>query len=348
MSKPVAWSFITLLVVALVGTACTPGSLIARQLTVAPNQQPKWLTEPGRWMPPAKVTLAYNAPSPERLISLQRATVGDPPASYRFGVIQPGHYGFQASGHWETNGNRPVFRFEMNLPSTAAPPPKPIPPPRGTVFLLHGYGLSLDILFPWGIALAEAGWRCVLVDLRGHGDSGGDTISFGIREARDLNQLLTELMRRDAVSGPIGVVGDSYGAVIGLRWAMQDRRVGTVVAMAPYDRLSDAMEGLRSSYAAWVPTSWVRLAARKLPTLIGVPPDGLDTGTALGNRAVPILLIAGESDPVASVASIRSLALRLGPESQIIVLPNSGHEEIPYEFDALRRPVEDWLDKCLR
>ncbi len=348
MSKPVAWSFVGLLIAALFGTACTPGSIIARQLTVAPNQQPKWLTEPGRWMPPAKVTLTYNAPSPERLISLQRATVGDPPASYRFGLIQPGHYGFQASGHWETNGNRPVFRFEMHLPSTAAPPPKPIPTPRGTVFLLHGYGLSLDILFPWGIALAEAGWRCVLVDLRGHGDSGGDTISFGIREAVDLEQLLTELIRRDSVNGPVGVVGDSYGAVIGLRWAMRDSRISTMVAMAPYDRLSDAMEGLRSSYSAWVPASWVRQAARKLPALMGIAPGGLDTGPALGARTVPTLLIAGESDPVASVAAIRGLATRLGSGSRVMVLPNSGHEEIPYEFDALGQPVEDWLDQHLR
>lgn len=148
MSKPVAWSFVGLLIAALFGTACTPGSIIARQLTVAPNQQPKWLTEPGRWMPPAKVTLTYNAPSPERLISLQRATVGDPPASYRFGLIQPGHYGFQASGHWETNGNRPVFRFEMHLPSTAAPPPKPIPTPRGTVFLCTATGCPSTFCFP--------------------------------------------------------------------------------------------------------------------------------------------------------------------------------------------------------
>ncbi len=342
------WRCPMLLVMAAALTAgCTPGTVIARQLRVAPNQQPKWLTKPGGLMPEAPVTLTYFMPDPAQLIRQQWVNVGTPVIAMRIGVVEPGHYGFQPAGRWDLSGRRPVFHFEMRLrPRTA--PTDPRPQPRGTVFLLHGYGLSQDVLFPWGMALADVGWRCILVDLRGHGRSGGKTISFGVEETPELIAMVDELERRHAIQGPIGVLGDSYGAALALRWATRDPRIRTVVAMAPYDRLADAMEGLRKTYSPWVPKAWVRQAARELPRQLGVRPDALNTGAAIGTRQFPAFLVAGESDPVASQTGIDSIAHQLGAESKIQVLPRSGHEEIPYEFDALTAPVRDWFDHYLR
>ena len=328
-------------------TGCTPGGLIAHELVKSPNRQPGWLTKPGRLLPPAKVTLTYYAALPERLMSRQEAVVGQPPARLEALVIEPGHYGFRASSHWEISGSRPVFRFEMRLsPSTNS---AEVPPQlRGTIFLLHGYALSKDVLLPWGFSLAEAGWRCVLVDLRGHGRSGGDHIYFGTREPEDLRDLLNELTRRQAISGPVGVLGDSYGATIALRWAAEDSRVHTVVALAPYDKLADAMEGIRQSYSAWVPRRWVRSAAAKLPNLLEVPPGRLDTSSALTDHTVEALFVAGEKDVVATVAAVQQLQELARPGSRLIILPQAAHEELPYEFDALEQPVKDWFDGHLR
>jgi len=335
------------LVLALLAAGCSPGSIIARQLRVAPNQQPEWLTKPGRWIPEAKVTLRYEVPDPARWITHQWASVGTPPVALRLGIIEPGHYGFEPSGRWETNKSRSVFRFEMRV-SPDAGKARSTNAPRGTLFLLHGYGLQHDVLVPWGIALAEAGWRCVLVDLRGHGDSGGKTITFGIQETDEMIALVSELERRNAIAGPVGVLGDSYGAAIGIRWALRDPRIGTVVAMAPYDKLGDAMEGLRASYSRWVPAAWVRQAARELPRQLGVPSDALDTTSAPALRPVPAFLIAGDADPVASIDAVRRVAARMGPDTRVQVLPKSGHEEIPYEFDALLSPVREWFAEHLR
>ena len=49
---------------------------------------------------------------------------------------------------------------------------------------------------PWALRLAQEGWQCVLVDLRGHSRSTGPQIYFGLQEAHDLSQLLDELARR--------------------------------------------------------------------------------------------------------------------------------------------------------
>jgi pimeloyl-ACP methyl ester carboxylesterase len=81
--------------------------------------------------------------------------------------------------------------------------------------------------------LAQEGWRCVLVDLRGHGKSTGRRIYFGVQEARDLSQLLDELARDGQLARPVATLGESYGAALALRWKGLDPRVGPVVAIAP-------------------------------------------------------------------------------------------------------------------
>jgi pimeloyl-ACP methyl ester carboxylesterase len=344
MARQIFCLLLGLLTLGLAG--CTPGSIIAHQLVKSPNRQPGWLREPGGVLPPAKVTLNFHATIPEQRLSLQKATVGEPPALLECVVIEPAEYGFQASGRWEKKGSHPVFRFDMRLTATTNGPGAPVPV-RGTIFLLHGYGLNRDVMLPWGFCLAEAGWRCVLVDLRGHGESGGRHIYFGTHEAEDLRALLTELDRRHVIHGPVGVLGNSYGAAIALRWAARDPRVKATVALAPYARLAEAMEGIRLSYAKWVPRSWVRSAARKVPGLLGVPAADVDPVSVLPAQQVEALFVAGEKDVVAPVAAVQQLKELARPGSRLLLVPQSAHEELPYEFDALEKPVKAWFDTHL-
>src|SRR5215831_9206830 len=71
----------------------------------------------------------------------------------------------------------------------------------GTVFVLHGIRAAKQWMRGWGTMLADAGYRAVLVDLRGHGRSTGDFMSYGVVEARDLSQALDALERRGLVTG---------------------------------------------------------------------------------------------------------------------------------------------------
>jgi len=108
-------------------------------------------------------------------------------------------------------------------------------------------------MFPWALRLAEDGWRCVLVDLRGHGKSTGSQITFGIHETRDLSQLLDRLEEDGELARPVSAVGVSYGASLALRWKAADKRVGPAVAVAPYGVLSNAVMNVCREYAPWLP-----------------------------------------------------------------------------------------------
>ena len=64
------------------------------------------------------------------------------------------------------------------VPETNALPMVPVQE-RGTVLLLHDYNYQKEHMILWTWLLAQAGYRVVLVDLRGHGESSGPTISYG-------------------------------------------------------------------------------------------------------------------------------------------------------------------------
>src|SRR5207253_8659914 len=101
-------------------------------------------------------------------------------------------------------------------------------PPRATIVVLHGIRDQKDFLRHIGLHLAEAGYRAVMVDSRGHGRSTGPFLTWGTQEPRDLTQLIDALGYGD---GPIGVFGESNGAAVSIMWGAHDARVRAVVAL---------------------------------------------------------------------------------------------------------------------
>ena len=260
--------------------------------------------------------------------------VGPPAARLRYRIIEPADYHLEISSTnwWEHHQKQYEFSFKASLPGQSNPWTAS---PRGTVFLLHGYGVAQFSMVPWAFRLAEAGWRCVLVDLRGHGKSTGRQIYFGIKETEDMSQLLDALAGDKKLVEPVSAVGESYGAVLALRWKDVDPRVHSVVAIAPYANLSNTVMNIRQEYADWVPKVMVKAGLKQLPSVLQIPTGEFDTTTVLKRKPVRALFVAGGEDritPVKEVEYLRSLAL---PGSELIVVPDATHEALTYYFSQL-------------
>ena len=324
------------LLLGLVISSAGCGSFVAHRLAQAPNSYPDWFA------PQAPVLLDF----PEAFLTNFPAAlveVGPPPARLFYRVVPPGDYHLSVvATNWMNRGKpRHRFTFRADLPGatngfTAAP--------RGTVVLLHGFGLDQACMAPWAIRLAEAGWRCVLVDLRGHGDSTGERIFFGVVETSDLSALLDELARRGELTAPVAVLGESYGAAVALRWRTLEPRVGAVVAMAPYAELAPAAQNIRREYAKWFPSAWLRWGLEELPGVLEVPAAELNPATALQRKPVSVLFIAGGEDRIAPVSEASRLQTLAAADSKLLILPAASHEALPYDFDVLAPAVLSWLD----
>ncbi len=323
-----------LLILALSMTGC--GTFIAHSITRAPNRYPTWLA------PSAPVTLAFN---PKLLTNFpaQYLAVGPPPARMCYRIVPPANYDLKVTEtNWPGRRHREYdFAFRASMPArtnawTSAP--------RGTVVLLHGYALAQFSMLPWALRLAQDGWRCVLVDLRGHGKSTGARIYFGLVETNDLSQLLDALARDKQLAGPVDVMGESYGAALALRWKTVEPRVQSVVAIAPYASLSNSVLNISRDYAGWFPQSILKSGIKDLPAVLHTSAAELDTTTVLRRKPVKALFIAGDADTIAPPSNVETLYALAAPGSKIIVVPEATHEALTYFFPDLVPTLLPWLD----
>jgi pimeloyl-ACP methyl ester carboxylesterase len=308
-------------------------------MTQAPNRAPEFVK------PKARVALRWPSGIIERF-EAGTNRVGSPETSLRWLLIEPADYGLEVSS--ETSRFRgkthAEFRFKFRLPREGLPPARE---PIGTAFLLHGYGVDLETLFPWGLYLAEAGWRSILVDLRGHGQSGGRRVFFGTVETNDLRELRWQLEEAGKLHRPCIAVGHSLGAAISLRWQTVDPSLSATVAFGAMAEFVPTVARVRAEYASWIPAGWVRRAALKLPDLIGVPPEALDTTAALREHDVTALLIAAREDVVTPPDDSRKLRALLSDESDLLVVGPATHETLPYAFDQHGPRIRHWLQEVL-
>lgn len=316
-------------------SGCTPSSFLAHRIQQAPNTYPDWFA------PTPKVW--YSLPrGAETHFHRESILVGPPEAKLAFRVVEPAEYHsrMQEITGFADGRTTHYFRYSATIPGIPFPPSRPV---AGTLVLLHGYGLDERVMMPWALHFASLGWRCVLVDLRGHGRSGGRKVFFGPVEARDLTALLDALHATGRLTRPVLAAGESYGAAVSLRFASVEPRVDGVIAIAPYAALKPAILAIRAEYASWAPEGWVAGAADRLPALTGAGPGGLDPEEWAPAVRQPTLLLGGGKDTVAPPEALRRLQERAGGAADVVILPDAIHETLPLQLGELEPPADRWL-----
>jgi pimeloyl-ACP methyl ester carboxylesterase len=321
---------------------CVSSGTIARRALEAPNQQFK---ASGEFKQFAFITTNF---------PVQRVSVGPPPASLELMVIEPGDYGAKMFSsitprHPQPRGDRHryVFNFGFNFTNYPIRPRLETNDIRGTIFLLHGYSLNKELMLPWGMVLAQAGFRVVLVDLRGHGHSTGDRIFFGGVERTDLVQCLDALEQRRVCEGPVGALGISYGAVLALQWAAVDPRVQCVTAISPYADPGTAVEEFLKAYAPALTWKTDRQAARMVARYLAAEWPDLTTATAVRGLKQPVLLVRGERDELCSRDDLSRLQAVAPKGSEVVVVPLANHLVAGMCITQLEGPVTKWFDDHL-
>lgn len=318
---------------------CVSSRTIASRVLQAPNQHIKFPKE----FQQMDAALATNFP-------VQRIAVGPPPATLELTVLEPGDYdakpGSTITPHHprsRKDHDRYDFNFNFNFSNFPPKPKLETNDIRGTIFLLHGFGLNKEIMLPWGLVLAQAGYRVVLVDLRGHGRSTGDRIYFGGVERTDLVQCLDTLMHRRVCEGPVGVLGVSYGAVLALQWAAVDPRVQSVTAISPYPDPGTAVERYLKTYAPNLTSRTDRKVAGDVASrLVAECPD-LATETAVRRIKHPILFVRGEQDEVCSREDLSHLQAAAPQGAEVKEVPLANHLVVGMCISQLSNPVTAWF-----
>ena len=193
---------------------------------------------------------------------------------------------------------------------------------HATIILLHGLGGTSNDMLLHAEVLAQAGYGILLMDLRAHGSSDGDTSTYGLREADDVAGAIDYLLTRVDVNGQkIGALGISLGAQAALRGALKSEHIRALVLEGLGPSVLSDHDGRSNSLQRWLnyPTNWLYYHAYVCMT------DSRNTGVleVIGKIAPrPILFIAsGAKDIYFS----RQFYTAANKPKELWELPNGQH-----------------------
>jgi dipeptidyl aminopeptidase/acylaminoacyl peptidase len=222
---------------------------------------------------------------------------------------------------------------------------------RGTIVLLHGVRMDKRSLVPEAVALIDAGYRVVLVDLRGHGESTGDFLTYGTREAADVDALLSWLETKASL-GPLGVFGFSYGGAVALALAALEPKVQAVVAVSTFSTLRGVVTDYRNKYLPGplklIPDAWFQGAVDDAAGLAQFDPDTQSPLNAVERSNERLLLIHGAADTQVPPRHSLALAAAAGSRATVVTLPGATHDSMPADpTGAVARESVRWFERWL-
>ncbi len=236
-------------------------------------------------------------------------------------------------------------------------------PPIGTIVLLHGLGGSSELTSPHAACFANAGFRCILLDLRGHGESTGKAVSFGRHEAADVREALQRLAATGALKPPVAVVGCSLGGSVALMTAAamssasqgvghaEDPVLAGIVAIAPFARLRDVAPFFAKRFVGWL--NWVTTDALvdRVVEAIGRAADfspEADSPLAWAHQVrQPVLLIHGVDDDLVPATQSALLAPALAGPVQRVLIPGQEHIRTVLDPGLTMPAMLAWVERLM-
>ena len=239
------------------------------------------------------------------------------------------------------------------------------------VFLSPSLGTTWEMWDPLAAALSSS-YRVVRFDTRGHGRSPVPTGPYSVADLASDVVALADVVGIDT----FGFVGLSLGGAIGQELAVShpDRVAAAVLACTVpafgdpatwTERASQVRTTGMDSLAEPTRGRWFTdefraanpdVVERHISMLTGTDPEGyasccealsrFDRWGSLADITVPVRVVAGAEDPVASVPACTKMASTI-PGADLVVIEGASHIANAAQPDAFRTAVLEHLGKHL-
>ncbi len=167
--------------------------------------------------------------------------------------------------------------------------------PEGVV-LAHGIHANRGYLIPQAEILADAGYHVLLIDLRGHGYSGGRVMTYGYREAWDVQAAVDYLLALPDVE-QVGALGHSLGGAAVVRAAADDERIQAIVVQSSYSSLSQAIDESFQNFSVFPKRPFAPIFITLAEILVGAEVSDVDSARDLAMMSPrPVLIIHSVDD----------------------------------------------------
>lgn len=217
--------------------------------------------------------------------------------------------------------------------------------PKAAVIVVHGYTSGKSEMLAHADYLHEAGYSALLIDLRGNGESGGDRVTLGIEEWKDLEAAYDYMKSLPENNNKkIGFLGDSMGASTSIIAVGKTGKGDFVVALVPYADYA-RLFGFQADLQGFGLIPGVKYFA-VLAANFAIKPgyQQLSPGKMIKNIHAPVLIVWSEKDE------------EVGPDqgSHLFQIANppkeeweasAGHDVMNEDSEGLKKRVLEFLEK---
>jgi alpha-beta hydrolase superfamily lysophospholipase len=177
----------------------------------------------------------------------------------------------------------------------------------------------------------DRGFNVLLIDLRAHGNSGGNNFSPGILSVSDVKAVLDTLLAIP-FSNHIAIFGSGLSSAIALQSALYDGRADAIVLQCPFNNFSDWVK--KYARQKWGPGYFIfhSVLQRKLEERMLIQLKDFTLAGMSRLVETPLLLIAAGDDrlynPLDSYTVYDSAAAE---KKDLFLIKKSTHENIELE-----------------
>lgn len=194
------------------------------------------------------------------------------------------------------------------------------------VVLMHGMGGDRRSMVERARLFKDRGYAVLLFDFQADGESPGASNTFGYREA-DNARTAVDFIKANASCTRTVALGVSLGGAAALL-GPQPLPVDALVLESVYPTIEEAARNRMVDRFGPLGQYLTPLLLPQLPLRLNVPVEALHPIDHIGELRCPVLIMAGDHDPLTTPAeTLRLFNQAPGPKSYWLV-PGAGHSDL--------------------
>jgi len=195
--------------------------------------------------------------------------------------------------------------------------------------------------------LNQAGYAALLVDLPAHGESSGDRITFGAREAAGVTTAL-EYLRRELPDERVGIIGVSLGAASTVL-ANPKPAPDAVILESMYPTIEEAVADRLVMRLGPLGASLVSPLLWQMPLRTSVHAQDLRPIQHLPSLGAPVLIVSGAEDKHTTWAETQRIFDSAVEPKELWRVEGAAHVDLhAFQPEEYERRILRFLAKHLR
>jgi uncharacterized protein len=195
---------------------------------------------------------------------------------------------------------------------------------KATVVVIHPMLMSKSWFLSLGERLASDGWDVVLPDLRAHGASGGQYITWGAKEKHDIKAVVDSMIAEKLIEPRVYVMGASLGGCVAIQYAAIDSRCEGVLALAP----PTGVKGAARAMFPLATNGWLKRTIAFAGEIAGFDPADASAVDAAGELKCPLVLVHGSLDLIVPHSHSKRICAAAGGPKKLISLFMANHTTV--------------------